>query len=49
MNSKNHYNPKKVAENIELLYQYDLKSKGVGSTSEVSDTLLRELVIQLIA
>ena len=49
MNSRNHYNPKKVAENIELLYQYDLKSKGVGSTSEVSDTLLRELVIQLIA
>ena len=41
--------PKKVAENIELLYQYDLKSKGVGSTSEGSDTLLRELVIQLIA
>ena len=48
INSKNHYNPKKVAENIELLYTYDLKSKGVGNSGETNGELMRELVIQLM-
>lgn len=40
--------PKKVAENIELLYTYDLKAKGVGNASVSGGALLRELVIQLV-
>ena len=49
LQSKNLYNPKKVAENIETLYYYDLKSKGVGASNEAKGDLMRELIIQLIS
>jgi hypothetical protein len=48
MKEKNNYNPKKIAENIEVLYQYDLKGKGVGSTSENREFLMREMLLQII-
>jgi DNA polymerase-3 subunit delta len=43
------FNPKSLARNIELLYQYDLKSKGVGNTGAIENgDLMREMVFQLI-
>lgn len=48
MRAKKNYNPKKIAENIEILYQYDLNSKGVGSTTDSKEQLMREMVIQLL-
>lgn len=48
LNSRNNYDPKKIAENIALLHEYDLKAKGVGAASESKVELMRELVIQLI-
>lgn len=48
MKEKNNYNPKKIAENIEVLYQYDLKAKGVGSNSENRVFLMREMLLQII-
>jgi DNA polymerase-3 subunit delta len=41
------FNPKKVAGNIQLLQQYDLKSKGLGSYTSSSE-LMKELVFRLI-
>lgn len=48
LKSRTEFPPKKVAENIELLYAYDLKAKGVGNASQANGELLRELVMQLI-
>ena len=48
LQSKNNFTPKKIAENIEILHEFDLKSKGVGNATETSGTLMRELVIQLL-
>ncbi|MFM7566915.1 MAG: DNA polymerase III subunit delta [Flavobacteriales bacterium] len=48
LQSKNNFTPKKIAENIEVLHAFDLKSKGVGNAGESSGALMRELVIQLI-
>lgn len=42
------YPPKKVAANITLLHQYDLKTKGVGSSSTDRIAPLYELVYQLM-
>jgi DNA polymerase-3 subunit delta len=43
------HNPKKIAKNIGILKQYDLKSKGVGGYSNVSEgDLLKELVFLLL-
>ncbi|MCC5923953.1 MAG: DNA polymerase III subunit delta [Crocinitomicaceae bacterium] len=41
------YKPKKIAANISLLHEYDLKSKGVNRGSASDADLLRELVYQL--
>lgn len=49
LQSKNQFNPKKVAENIELLGEYDRKVKGVGNASMPHGSLMRELVIQLVS
>jgi DNA polymerase III subunit delta len=39
------HNPKKIAKNINLLKEYDLRSKGVGGYSNVSEgDLMKELV-----
>lgn len=43
------HNPKKIAKNIGILKQYDLKSKGVGGYSNVTEgDLLKELIFLLI-
>ena len=47
-NAKNKYDPRKIAANIALIHEYDLKSKGVGNTSATQGELMRELVYQLI-
>ena len=47
-NAKNKYDPRKIASNIALIHEYDLKSKGVGNTSATQGELMRELVYQLI-
>jgi DNA polymerase III subunit delta len=47
-NAKNKYDPRKIAANIALIHEYDLKSKGVRSTSATQGELMRELVYQLI-
>lgn len=47
-NAKNKYEPRKIAANIALIHEYDLKSKGVGNTSATQGELMREMVYQLI-
>lgn len=47
-NAKNKYDPRKIAANIALIHEYDLKSKGVGNTSVTQGELMREMVYQLI-
>ena len=47
-NAKNKYDPRKIAANIALIHEYDLKSKGVGNTSATHGELMREMVYQLI-
>lgn len=43
------YPPKKISANIAILYEYDLKSKGVNSTNNVTaGELMRELVFKLM-
>ncbi len=46
--AKNIYKPKKIAKNISLLHQYDLKSKGVDRGPGSDADLLRELIYQLM-
>jgi len=48
LKSRSEFPPKKVAENIELLCQYDLKAKGVGNATQADGDLMMELVMQLI-
>jgi DNA polymerase-3 subunit delta len=41
--------PKVLAKNVEILYEYDLKSKGVGSTGNIGNgALMREMIYQLL-
>lgn len=42
------YPPKKVASNIHLLHEYDLKSKGIGNSGFEDGELMKELVYQLM-
>lgn len=42
------YNRKEVAENIHLLLEYDLKSKGVQNSSISEGELLKELLLKLL-
>lgn len=42
------YNPKKIAANIAILHEYDLKSKGVNNSSFSHGQLMKELVYQLM-
>jgi len=49
INASRNFNPKVLARNVELLHDYDLKSKGVGSTGAVGQgDLMREMVFQLV-
>lgn len=42
------YNPKKIAANIAILHEYDLKSKGLNRGPGTDADLLRELIFQLM-
>ncbi len=42
------FSPKVLARNIEILYQYDLKAKGVGNSTTSDGQLLKEMLIQLM-
>lgn len=46
--SANIYNPKKIAANISVLHEYDLKAKGVGNASASDGELLKEMVYRLM-
>lgn len=48
INSTKIYNPKKIASNISVLHQYDLKSKGVGNATATDGELMKELIYQLM-
>jgi len=40
--------PKKIAANIEILYEFDLRSKGVNSNNVEQAELLKELIFRLL-
>jgi DNA polymerase-3 subunit delta len=42
------YNPKKIAANIAILHEYDLKVKGVGNASATDGELLKEMIYRLM-
>lgn len=42
------YPPKKAAANISILYEYDLKSKGVNNSSMTEGELMKELIFKLM-
>ncbi|PHR47615.1 MAG: DNA polymerase III subunit delta [Fluviicola sp.] len=46
--AKTIYKPKKIAKNIALLQEYDLKSKGVNRGAGSDADLMRELIYQLM-
>ena len=42
------YNPKKIAANIAILHEYDLKSKGIENPSATAGQLMKELMYKLM-
>lgn len=44
----NKFPPKKIAANIEVLYEFDLKSKGVNSNNVEQGELMKELIFRLL-
>lgn len=48
LQAKNQYDPRKIAAAIELLHRYDLKAKGVGSSSMSQGELLKEMTYQIL-
>lgn len=48
MNSAKIYNPKKIAANIAILHEFDLKSKGIGNSSFTHGQLMKEMVYRLM-
>ena len=42
------YNPKKIAANITILHEYDLKSKGVGNPTFTAGQLMKEMIFKLM-
>ena len=46
--AKNKYSPKKIAQNMEILQEYDLKSKGYGNTTSSQADLMKELIFKLM-
>jgi len=42
------YNAKKIASNIAILHEYDLKSKGIGNSSFSQGDLMREMIYRLL-
>lgn len=48
INATKVYNPKKIATNIAILHEYDLKSKGIGNSSFSQGDLMREMIYRLL-
>lgn len=48
INSSKIFNPKKIAANIAVLHEYDLKSKGINNSSFTEGQLMKELVYKLL-
>ena len=43
-----HFNLSKTKKAVELLYHYDLKSKGIGNVATPPEELVREMVVRLV-
>ncbi len=48
LNQAQTHSPKVLANNVAVLHEYDLKSKGLGNSSMTDGELLKELLIQLM-
>lgn len=48
INASKVYNPKKIAANIAILHEYDLKAKGIGNSSFSQGDLMREMIYRLL-
>lgn len=48
LNSAKIYNPKKIAANIAILHEFDLKSKGIGNSSFTHGQLMKEMTFRLM-
>ena len=48
INATRIYNPSKLAKNIEILHDFDLRSKGVGDSSSSEGELMREMIYSLM-
>jgi DNA polymerase-3 subunit delta len=48
INSARIYNPKKIAANIAILHEYDLKSKGINNSSFSEGQLMKEMIYRLL-
>ncbi|MDG1349857.1 MAG: DNA polymerase III subunit delta [Crocinitomicaceae bacterium] len=46
--AKSKFSPKKLAFNMEVLQDYDLKSKGYGNTTSSQADLMKELIFKLL-
>lgn len=46
--SAKYYNPRKTAEVITLLREYDAKSKGVGGSTQTADEIMKELTFKIL-
>ena len=46
--AKNRFSPKKIAKNMEILQEFDLKSKGYGNLISPHSELMKELVYKLV-
>lgn len=42
------YTPKKIAANVNILYEYDLKSKGINNSTFTEGELMRELIYKMM-
>lgn len=42
------YNPKKIAANIAVLHEFDLKAKGMGNSTFTQGELMREMIYRLL-
>ena len=48
LSSSKIYNPKKIAANMQILNEYDLKSKGVGAAGTNESELMKEMIYRLM-
>lgn len=48
INSTKIFNPKKIAANIAVLHEYDLKSKGINNSSFTEGQLMKEMIYRLL-